>query len=84
VLVNAARIFVVLLLAACDARARTTAPIGDTGERFCCSSLDSSWFVGEGCVRIDVEDVDTCANVLACGGTWKRTAEGQVVCDSVD
>jgi hypothetical protein len=46
-------------------------------QTFCCTSVEG--FVGEGCVAISSEHINTCSKVLSCGDVWQKV-DGKVTC----
>lgn len=81
-----------LVLAACgvtstnpEERLTSSAPPADKqppddeqqGQHFCCQMVNN--FTGEGCISINVENINSCANVLYCSGDWMKK-DGVVTC----
>jgi hypothetical protein len=42
-------------------------------QHFCCQSVDLDKKSGEGCVSLSVTHIDTCSEVLYCGGDWGKS-----------
>jgi hypothetical protein len=58
------------------------APPGDEiedGQHFCCTSVDTKSFSGDGCGAISKENINSCSKVLYCPGAWVKD-DGKVIC----
>lgn len=42
-------------------------------QHFCCQSVNLDKQSGEGCVSLSVTHIDTCSEVLYCGGNWGKS-----------
>ena len=49
-------------------------------QHFCCQSVDPNSNTGDGCVTIDVGQINACANVIYCSGDWTKV-DGNVSCN---
>jgi hypothetical protein len=50
-----------------------------TDQHFCCQSVDPESKTGDDCIAIGPNQIDACANVLTCPGSWAKQ-DGKVVC----
>jgi hypothetical protein len=49
-------------------------------QHFCCQSVDPKAMTGNGCVIIGQSQIDQCAEVLYCAGSWAKH-DGKVSCE---
>jgi hypothetical protein len=49
-------------------------------QHFCCQSVDSKTFTGEGCSLITEQQVALCNKILYCEGNWVKD-DGKVTCE---
>ncbi|PRP95884.1 hypothetical protein ENSA5_37540 [Enhygromyxa salina] len=52
---------------------------GEEDQHFCCSSIDTQNWTGDGCVAINKENINSCQKVLYCPGKWAKD-DGTVTC----
>ncbi|KIG18896.1 hypothetical protein DB30_07232 [Enhygromyxa salina] len=78
----------VILLAACGTHSNAPAPDDreppdppQIDQHFCCNSVNSTGHgSGQGCVAINKENINTCAEILYCASNWTKNSDGDVKC----